>query len=74
MFEAPISMMAQTVFPRIARERNIRFVNRVVMFFGRRSCAFGIYVCVFVVIGLCIFLSGNIWRRLLLLYDYWVFL
>lgn len=44
MFEAPISMMAQAVFPRIARERNIRFVNRVMFLVA--GAALLAYICV----------------------------
>lgn len=69
----PISMMAQAVFPRIARERNIRFVNRV-MFLVAGAVLLA-YICVCLCSDWIVYLlSGNIWRRLLLLYDYWVFL
>ena len=40
----PISMMAQAVFPRIARERNIRFVNRVMFLVA--GAALLAYICV----------------------------
>ena len=41
----PISMMAQTVFPKISRERNIRFVNRIMLLVvGTVLLA---YVCMF---------------------------
>ena len=40
----PISMMAQAVFPRIARERNIRFVNRVM--FVVAGAVLLAYICV----------------------------
>ena len=40
----PISMMVQAVFPRIARERNIRFVNRVMFLVA--GAALLAYICV----------------------------
>lgn len=46
LMKIPISMMAQAVFPKISRERNIRFVNQV-MFLVAGVVLLG-YVCMFV--------------------------
>ena len=46
LMKLPISMMAQAVFPKISRERNIRFVNRVMLLVvGTVLLA---YICVFI--------------------------
>ena len=46
LMKLPISMMAQAVFPKISRERNIRFVNRV-MFLVAGTVLLA-YICVFI--------------------------
>lgn len=46
LMKLPISMMAQAVFPKISRERNIRFVNRV-MFLVTGTVLLA-YICVFI--------------------------
>ena len=46
LMKLPISMMAQAVFPKISRERNILFVNRVM--FLVVGAVLVAYVCVFV--------------------------
>lgn len=46
LMKLPISMMAQAVFPKISRERNIRFVNRVM--FLVVGVVLLAYVCMFV--------------------------
>ena len=46
LMKPPISMMAQAVFPKISRERNIRFVNRV-MFLVAGTVLLA-YICVFI--------------------------
>lgn len=73
LMKLPISMMAQTVFPKISRERNIRFVNRIMLLVvGTVLLA---YVCMFsVATGSCIFSLGNIWRKPLPSCGCWVYL
>lgn len=46
LMKLPISMMAQAVFPKISRERNIRFVNRVM--FLVTGIVLLAYICVFI--------------------------
>ena len=46
LMKLPISMMAQAVFPKISRERNIRFVNRVMFLVA--GIVFVAYVCMFI--------------------------
>lgn len=46
LMKLPISMMAQAVFPKISRERNIRFVNRV-MFLVTGTVLLA-YICLFI--------------------------
>ena len=45
LMKLPISMMAQAVFPKISRERNIRFVNQV-MFLVAKTVLLA-YICMF---------------------------
>lgn len=46
LMKLPISMMAQAVFPKISRERNIRFVNRVMFLVA--GIVLLAYICVFI--------------------------
>ncbi len=46
LMKLPISMMAQAVFPKISRERNIGFVNRVMFLVA--GTVLQAYICVFI--------------------------
>ena len=73
LMKLPISMMAQAVFPKISRERNIRFVNQV-MFLVAKTVLLA-YICMFFGSDwMYIFSPGNIGRKPLPSCGCWVYL
>jgi PST family polysaccharide transporter len=46
LIKMPISMISQAVFPKISREKNIRFINKIMLIAA--GSATSVYICVFI--------------------------